>query len=147
MKLSTRVRYGCRAMVDLVSKGTDAPVTLEAMARDQHISVRYLAKIIQDLRRSGIVRSTRGAHGGYTLSRPAEEITLLDIWESLDGPIYPVDCIAEPGECEMWDQCVTRDVWTRMKEAFEQVLGETTLAETAEKYKKRLASCKKGSTE
>jgi len=147
MKLSTRVRYGCRAMVDLVSKGSDAPVTLEAMARDQHISVRYLAKIIQDLRRSGIIRSTRGARGGYTLSRPAEDITLLDIWESLDGPIYPVDCIADPGQCEMWDQCVTRDVWTRMKEAFEKVLRETTLAETAEKYKKRLASSKQGSAE
>jgi len=135
MKLSTRVRYGCRAMVHLALRQTDTPVALELLAHEECIPERYLAKIIQDLRRSGLIRSVRGAHGGYALSRAAETISLLDVWEALEGPFCPVDCVEHPQGCDRNEECLTRDVWVRMRDAMTGVLQSVTLASLAKKLK------------
>ena len=127
MKFSTRVLYGCRAMVDLALRRKEGMLSLQALAEGQHMPERYLSKIIQDLRRSGLIRSVRGAHGGYALSRPADEITLLDVWEALEGPVRLVDCLDTPDACNMMGECVTRDVWDKLRGAFVKVLASETV--------------------
>lgn len=139
MKLSTRVLYGCRAMVDLALHHKEAPVPLEVLAQEERIPARYLSKIIQDLRRAGLIRSVRGARGGYTLSRPPSRISLLDVWEALDGPLCPVDCLDWPAECGLIGQCVTRDVWGKMRKALKAVLKSETLAGLARRQRAKLA--------
>ncbi|MHC4479531.1 MAG: RrF2 family transcriptional regulator [Planctomycetota bacterium] len=139
MKLSTRVRYGCRAMVDLALHQDGGPVALEVVAQDQQIPERYLAKIIQDLRRRGLIRSVRGAYGGYLLSRPASEISLLDVWEALEGPFVPVECLDNPNTCEMVGECVTREVWNKVREAIVDVLESENLAGLVERYRGKIA--------
>ena len=131
MKLPTRVRYGCRAMVTLALHHEGAPVPLETLASEQDIPERYLAKIVQDLRRGGIIRSVRGAHGGYRLSRPASRITLLDIWEALEGTFCPVDCLDAPRSCRKTGECVTRGVWEELRDAVVGVMRAKTLGELA----------------
>jgi Rrf2 family protein len=131
MKLPTRVRYGCRAMVALALHEEEGPVPLESLADEQGIPERYLAKIVQDLRRSGLIRSVRGAHGGYRLSRPPARISLLDVWEALEGNLCPVDCLDAPRSCERADECVTRNVWNELRAAMAGVMSAKTLDELA----------------
>jgi len=135
MKLSTRVRYGCRAMVDLALHDEGGPVSLQTLAREQRIPERYLAKIVQDLRRSGLIHSVRGAHGGYALSRVPGRISVLDIWEALEGPFCPVDCLAAPDSCGMVGECVTRDVWDKVRVALTGVLARHNLAALVRRYR------------
>jgi Rrf2 family protein len=124
-------------MVDLALHQDDGPVPLQVLAREQSIPERYLAKIIQDLRRSGLIRSVRGAHGGYALSRPPAEVTLLDVWEALEGPLRPVECLENGARCEMEDDCVTRAVWDRMAENMVGVLQSENLAGLVKRYRQR----------
>lgn len=137
VKLPTRIRYGSRAMVDLALRRSDGPVPLETLARRQGIPRRYLAKIIQDLRRSGLIRSVRGAGGGYGLGRAPADVSMLDIWEALEGEFWPTECLADPSCCEMLPDCVTRDVWARLREEFVAVLGAVTLADLARRHSRK----------
>jgi len=139
MKLSTRVRYGCRAMVDLAMHDKDGPVSLQLLAQEQRIPERYLAKIVQDLRRNGLIRSVRGAHGGYLLSRPPAQVNLLDIWQALEGPFCPVECLEMPTSCGMAGECVTRDVWDKIRTALTQVLAAEDLATLVRRYRGKMA--------
>lgn len=139
MKLSTRVRYGSRAMLDLALHGEEEPVSLEVLAREQHIPERYLAKIIQDLRRSGLIRSVRGAHGGYRLARPPAKVNLLEVWEALEGRFLPVDCLEAPEDCLMADGCVTREVWEECRGALVNVLASKNLARLARRHRRKQA--------
>lgn len=125
-------------MVDLALHQNDGPVSLEVLAHEQHIPERYLGKIIQDLRRSGIIRSVRGAHGGYMLSRPPAEVTLLDVWEALEGPVSPLECLDAPESCEMEAECVTRDVWNRVRDALTKVLASENLARLVRRYRRKI---------
>ena len=139
MKLPTRVRYGCRAMVALALHEEQGPVPLEVLAQEQSIPERYLAKIVQDLRRSGLIRSVRGAHGGYRLSRSPARITLLDVWEALEGTFCPVDCVDAPRTCRRADECVTRGVWEELRDAVTGVMQARTLAGLARRHKQQTA--------
>ena len=139
MKLPTRVRYGCRAMVALALHEEQGPVPLEVLAQEQSIPERYLAKIVQDLRRSGLIRSVRGAHGGYRLSRPPSRISLLDVWEALEGSFCPVDCLAAPRSCRRAGECVTRGVWEELRDAVTGVMQARTLAGLARRHKQQTA--------
>jgi Rrf2 family protein len=134
MKLSSRVRYGCRALVHLAVHHDEGPVALEVLADEASIPQKYLAKIIQDLRRSGLIRSVRGPHGGYLLSGRPADVTVLDVWEALEGPLCPVDCLENPDACDLLDECVTRDVWSQLRDAVSKVLEAVTLEALAEKY-------------
>jgi len=127
MFFSTRSYYGTRAMLELARLGSDGPVHLETLAKNQKIPERYLAKIVQDLRRGGLIRSTRGAHGGYMLARQPSAVAVLDIVACLEGSLAPVDCVEFPETCENADRCVTREVWQEMHNAVVKVLKSTTL--------------------
>jgi Rrf2 family protein len=105
---------------------------MSVMAEEQGIPERYLGKIAQELRRHGLVQSVRGAGGGYRLSRDPAEVTLLDVWQALEGPIDPVECIQNPDGCPRTTDCVTRDVWARLGERMAGVLRDVTLQDLVE---------------
>jgi Rrf2 family protein len=136
MKLSTRMRYGTRAMISLALHHDQGPLPLEVLAREQQIPHRYLAKIIQDLRRGGLVRSVRGAHGGYELCHHPSDTNLLDVWEALEGPFCPVDCLEHPDGCNLLNDCVTRDVWGDVRDALTAVLQSVSLGDLANRRRK-----------
>jgi len=127
LKFSTRARYGMRAMLDLAANGDDGPVLLRDIAERQDLSKRYLEHMMTRLRGKGLVTATRGARGGYRLSRPAKEIRLDEIFEALEGPLSPVECVGDPSACERAEECVTRELWCDMARAMRDVLAGQTL--------------------
>lgn len=136
MKLSTKGRYGSRAMLDLAIhyNETGAPVALSGIAERQGISEEYLEQIFSSLRRSGLVESVRGAQGGYKLGRPADKITVGDILRVLEGSLAPVDCVAEgkAPACERYDECVMNGVWLKLRDAIVNTVDSITLADLVE---------------
>ncbi|WP_027339714.1 RrF2 family transcriptional regulator [Halonatronum saccharophilum] len=129
MKLSTKGRYGVRAMFDLALNQGNGPIPLRSIAERQKISEHYLEQLIAHLRKEGMVNSVRGAHGGYLLAKEAEEITIGDIIRILEGPIAPTDCIADEvkEECENSADCVVKMIWKKMKDSIDEVLDSITL--------------------
>ena len=131
MKLSTRSRYGLRAMVELALQyDQNEPVPLLQIAEKQLISEGYLEQMMTSLRRSGLVRSVRGAHGGYLLSRAPSGITAGEIVRCLEGDLGPTDCVCEDDGldvCTKSASCVTRILWEKVREAMASVLDGTTL--------------------
>jgi Rrf2 family transcriptional regulator, cysteine metabolism repressor len=134
MKISTRARYGMRAMLDIAANSDSGLVLLKDVAARQDISKRYLEHMMTQLRESGLVVSARGASGGYRLARDAEDIRLDEIFESLEGPLSPVDCVREPGGCDRAELCVTRDLWCDVADAMRSVLSGRTLADLLREY-------------
>jgi len=137
MKLSTRGRYGTRALLDLALHQGQGRILLKDIAQRQQISLRYLEHLIAPLIAGGMVRSTRGAKGGVLLSRPAEDITLSEVIQLLEGSIAPVECINNPGVCNRSGSCATRDIWGEMKQAIDEVLESTTLQDLVERQKRK----------
>lgn len=135
MKLSTRGEYGLRAMFDLAQHYGEGPIPIKSVAERQDISEHYLEQLIAALRKAGLVKSVRGAQGGYTLSREPEEITVGDIIRVLEGPIAPVDCLnAGEGEsCERAETCVTKGIWEKVRDSISDVLDSFTLADMVAK--------------
>jgi Rrf2 family protein len=129
MKISTRARYGLRLMVDLAMKHGKGPIYLKDVSRSQEISEKYLSQIIIPLKAAGLVKSFRGAHGGYTLSRDPEKINLLEIVSTLEGSLSLVECVTNPAECKRVASCVTQDVWCQMARAMAETLQKLTLAD------------------
>ena len=98
MNISSRCEYGCRAVIELASHETSAePMTAEAIASRRQIPEKFLVHILLQLKRAGIVRSVRGAKGGYMLNRAAEDVTLLDVVRAIDGPVLQPLPVSEPG--------------------------------------------------
>jgi Rrf2 family protein len=138
MKLSTRIRYGVRALMDIAEHGTAGPVSLKDVARRQGVSEQYLEQLVLLLKGAGFVRSVRGAHGGFVLSRQATEIRLSEIVEILGGTIKLVDCLSDQEVCARADCCAVRDVWHEANEAFRNVLAAVTLADLVERQRRKL---------
>ena len=114
MKLSTKGRYGLRAVLDLAVHGEEEAISLSSIAERQNISISYLEQLIAKLKRAGIVDSKRGAQGGYILAKPATEISVGDILRACEGDLHPVDCAEVYGgtsKCKSADLCVTKYVW------------------------------------
>ncbi len=137
MKLSTKGRYGTRALLDLALHNTEEPVLLRDIAQRQQISLPYLEQLVTPLRAGGLVRSTRGIKGGISLARPAEDIRLSEVIHLLEGPTAPVACVNDPKLCDRSEFCVTRDIWSELKNAIDGVLGSTTLHDLVERQKKK----------
>jgi Rrf2 family protein len=135
MKLSTRARYGTRALLDIALNGKDRPVLLRDIARRQQISIMYLEHLITPLITAGIIRSIRGARGGVWLARPPHQIKLSEIVLLLEGSLAPVECVDDPNYCPRSASCVTREVWSEMKEAMNSILEATTLQDLVERQK------------
>jgi Rrf2 family protein len=135
MKLSTRTRYGTRALLDLALNAGEGLVLLKDIARRQEVSLPYLEHLITPLIAAGLVKSTRGARGGVLLLKPPSEIKLSEVVQLLEGSIAPVDCVNDPKVCHRSASCVTRDIWSEMKRAMNGVLESTTLQDLVERQK------------
>lgn len=120
-----------RAMVALAARRSDQPVPLREIAEKEEISEQYLEQIFVDLRRAGLVRSVRGARGGYLLARPPGDISLGELLRVLEGSISPMDCVDDPpsDRCDRMEGCLTRLVWMRLKDSITQALDGITLAD------------------
>ena len=137
MKLSTRSRYGIRALIDIAMNTKDRPVLLKDVARRQQISTMYLEHLITPLIAAGLVRSTRGARGGVWLARSPENVKLSEIMKLLEGSLAPVECVDDPNYCERSETCVTRDVWIGLKSAMTGVLESKTLKDLVDEQRAR----------
>jgi len=137
MKLSTRGRYGTRALLELALHYREGPVPLKDIAQRQQISLLYLEHLITPLIAGGIVRSTRGARGGVSLAKLPEEIRLSEVIQLLEGSIAPVECVNNPGICTRSELCVTRDIWSELKKAMNGILESTTLQDLVERQKRK----------
>lgn len=127
MKISTRGRYALRAMVDIASNYRDEPVVLSEVARRQEISEQYLEHLTRPLKVAGLVRSVRGAKGGFVLARPASMIKVGEIIRAVEGSMALVECVDSPNQCHRASSCPTRGVWVRATEAAQQVFDSITL--------------------
>src|SRR4051812_30699444 len=138
MMFSTKAEYGVRVMTHLARADGAAPISLASIAEAEGLPLAYLEHLAQRLRRAELVQSTRGAHGGYTLGRPAGEITMAEIVRALEGAIAPIECISadpdgqlvctrdgEPGH----DPCPTKLLWTRVQGSIVRTLTDMTLAD------------------
>ncbi len=139
MKLSTRTRYGMRAMLELAKKQGKSPLQIKIIAQRQDISVKYLEQLIAVLKSAGFVRSIRGSRGGYVLARPANQIKLSDIFNTLEGPVTTVECIENDNYCGRVADCVLRDVWLQLQEAIVNVLAALTLQDLVDRAKDKIS--------
>lgn len=135
MKVSTRGQYGVRAMIELALNYGQGPMPLKTIAEKQELSEHYLEQLLGALRKAGLVSSVRGAYGGYELNKSPEDILVGDIVRVLEGPIAPVECVAETTEqvCSRIDCCATHLLWDRLREAIENVLDSVTLEDLCDK--------------
>lgn len=131
MKVSTKGRYGLRAIVDLAAHEGEGQVSLKSVAERQGLSENYLEQLFSSLKKSGLVKSVRGAQGGYLLAKSSEKITVGDVLRSLEGTLCPVECIDPdvPSRCSKSDMCVTADVWAKIRDKINEVVDSITLAD------------------
>lgn len=139
MKLSTRARYGLRALIDLAQHCDTETVSIQSIATRQNISDSYLEQLMAKLKKAGIVESTRGAMGGYRLGRPAEEISVGDILRVLEGSLEAVECPGNDDEsgCQGADLCVARVVWKRINDSITNAVDTLMLSQLIEESRKK----------
>lgn len=136
MRVSTRGQYGVRAMLRLGLLSREGqPVPLRLVSEEEGISLQYLEQLFLELKKAGLVRSVRGANGGYILARSPEKISVGEIVRVLEGPIAPVECVLDSGEgiCERASGCMTRDIWLRVRDSINSVLDNISLADVVKK--------------
>ena len=129
MRVSMRVDYGVRALVDLAERQGDGPVQSADIARRQNIPESYLDQLLVVLHRAGLITSRRGPHGGHTLVANPIEINLGAAVSVLDGSTAMLGCMDDPSECQLSHSCSQRELWQKVEEAVQNVLANTTLAE------------------
>ena len=130
MRLTTKGRYGLRAMFELAKDYGKGPVAIRAISERQHLSTHYLEQLLAKLRRNGLIRSVRGPGGGYVLAKKPTDISVGDIVRTLEGPIAMARCIDESlmeDPCEHVDDCVVRLMWKRISASIEDVLDGISL--------------------
>jgi Rrf2 family cysteine metabolism transcriptional repressor len=137
MKLSTRTRYGTRALLELALHAPGESVSLKDIARQQQISLPYLEHLIAPLIGAGIIRSTKGPRGGISLARKPADIRLIEIMQLLEGSVAPVECVASPEICKRAEFCAARDIWSELNDVMDDFLKATTLQVLAEKQKSK----------
>lgn len=131
MKLSTKARYGVRFLIDLAMNYESGLVTINQVSENENISIKYLEQIVAQLRHEGIVKSMRGAHGGYELAINPSEISLRRIVDCLDGKICVVDCI-DDGFCSRNKKCAAQDAWKILNDNIISTLESITLSNLIE---------------
>ncbi|HSV26683.1 MAG TPA: Rrf2 family transcriptional regulator [Sedimentisphaerales bacterium] len=136
MKISTRTRYGLRAMFGLALAYGEGPLQIRAIAEREDISNKYLEQLVAVLKSAGLIRSTRGPKGGYVLVNPPAKVRLLEVFTALEGPIEPVECLEHESYCPRCANCVTRQVWADIQRSVTKVLQETTLQDLVDRAKK-----------
>jgi Rrf2 family cysteine metabolism transcriptional repressor len=129
LKLSTKGRYGLRAMIDLAGLYNKGPVLMADIAERQGFSRKYLHALLTSLKGAGLVESVRGARGGYLLAKPPEDIRINEVFEALEGPVSIVDCLSDGGECDRLPECLSRGMWQEINNSIASVLKSKTLAD------------------
>lgn len=139
MKLSTRSRYGVRLMLELAQAFSTGKgqVFLKDIAKEEEISEKYLSLIIIPLKSAGLVTSTRGAHGGYTLARQPSAITLKEVVDVLEGETCLVDCVKNPDACPRAGTCASRDLWSVLSGKISDTLQSITLEDLARRAREK----------
>ena len=137
MKLSTRARYGTRALVELARRRDEEPISLKEIAARQSISLHYLEHLVTPLIASGIVRSVRGPRGGISLAREPRDIKLDEVVNLLEGGGALVECVETPDCCERAGFCVTRDIWGGLEKAMKGYLEGVSLQDIVEMQRER----------
>lgn len=129
MKLSTKGRYGLRAMIDLAIHSKENQVSIKSISERQEISENYLERIIALLKKAGYVKSTRGAQGGYMLTKKPDQISVGNILRALEGDLNPVDCSLTNDDkvCSESGLCVTKFVWKRISDSINDVVDNISL--------------------
>jgi Rrf2 family protein len=134
MRLSTKSRYGLRALFDIAYNCGSTPTQIQDISRRQQISPRYLEQIFQNLKRAGILKSKRGPQGGYALARKPDEITVLEILNATEQDVLLVDCAGSTtkkrkrkAECPFEGLCVTQTVWEEASTLLNSLFGGLTL--------------------
>lgn len=142
MKLSTKGKYGVRAVFELARHFGERPVAIREIAERQRISLSYLEQILHRLGRAGVVESVRGPGGGVRLTRKPSEVTIGDIVRALEGPIALSHCLepGEAGECYLADDCVARMVWARVGAKIEEALDSIRFDELLRQYQPKVQS-------
>ena len=135
MKLSTRTRYGIRAAIELAENESGKPLQLKIIAQRQDISIKYLEQLMSALRSGGVIRSVRGARGGYVLAKPPNQIKLIDVFYCLEGPVITAECVEDIDYCERAAECAARLLWVQVQEAIKNVLQSVTLQDLVDKVK------------
>jgi Rrf2 family iron-sulfur cluster assembly transcriptional regulator len=136
--MSTKAQYAVRAMVNLNLHSEGQPVSLRDISLRESISLTYLEQLFVKLRRGEIVKSVRGPGGGYLLARPAKEIQVDEIIDSVEESLVPVSCMDQKKGCACEDQCVTHNVWHGLGERIRQFLSSITLADLTDEAKSKL---------
>jgi len=134
MKISTRGRYSTRMMLELGLKYGKGPALLKEIAKSQEISMKYLSQLVLPLKVAGLIMGTRGAHGGYLLTKPPEDIKLSEIITSVEGSLNPVECVDNPDICPRSDFCVTIEIWEEMGKRNLEVLESRTLKDLVDRH-------------
>lgn len=137
MKLSTRGRYGVRLMIDLALNYTDRPVLLKDIAARQNISEKYLWQLISSLSKAGLVRSIRGARGGYFLAKESDSISLKDIISVLEGQLCLANCIEDSDCCNRSNECITKNIWQVVSSKMLETLESITLSDMVKMQKNK----------
>jgi len=127
MRLSTRARYGTRLMLELALNFKKGTIFLKDIARKEEISEKYLSHLVIPLKASGLISSSRGAHGGYRLAKSPYQITIKEIVQVLEGSLSSVECVKNPSVCSRVSKCATRSIWEKLDEKISDVLNSVTL--------------------
>lgn len=139
MRISTRSRYGLRLMLSLASNFQKGYMLLKDVARREGISEKYLSLIVIPLRKAGLLVSSRGANGGYRLSKPPSEINLKEIIEPLEGDLYVIECIRGKEICEKANVCTSHDIWELLGKKIADFLDTITLEDLLKMQKEKTA--------
>ena len=133
MKLSTKSRYGLRAIIEIAKSYGAQPAKRKIVASNQEISDSYLENILIVLKNNRIIDTTRGINGGYILSRPPKDITVLEIVDALEGPLDLVDCVSSNTICSKTETCAARTIWKELSHSWKSILGDMTLQDMIER--------------
>ena len=137
MKISTKIRYGARAMVELAIHYGEGPIELKEIANKENISPKYLEQVINPLRAGGLVKAVRGSKGGYSLAKPPSEICLYDVIETLEGPLNLLECLGDSKVCPKVPSCVTRDIWKEVSDAISKIFYSVTLEDMVNRKREK----------
>ena len=136
MKLTTKGRYAVTAMLDLALHGADGPVSLAAVSERQEISLSYLEQLFSKLRRSGLVVSTRGPGGGYSVARPLDRVSVSEIIGAVDQSVDATQCAGRQN-CHSEGRCLTHDLWEGLSEQIEEFLAAVSLQDMIDRHRGR----------
>jgi len=137
MRLTTKCRYGTRAMIEIANAHGKGSIRLSDIAQRQGISAKYLVHLLSALKTAGLVKTARGARGGYWMDRAPSEIKLREVFQALEGSAAPVECVDDTRVCPKSDYCAARAVWVRIRDAINEVLDSTTLQDLLDQQREK----------